>query len=162
MTPPPPSPPEHPERLAGVDVDLRDFILFAIHELGGRWQVGRGVTTDKEQAALYAKGRTERGEPPYTEDHPLGRTVTEARLSSETAHGVRRYGGCAVDLVAIHDDGSPDWTPPRYRALGALAKHCGFEWGGDFISARTGRPMADLGHVQSAHWKNIPVPPVVT
>jgi len=157
-----PPQPEHADRLTGVDPDLKDFILFAVRELGGRWQVARGATTDKEQAAIFAKGRTVKGEPPYTVDRPLGHPTTEAHSARETAHGVRRYGACAVDVVAINEDGSPDWSPTRYRQLGELAKHCGFEWGGDFVSARTGKPMADLGHVQVAHWRNIPIPPVLT
>lgn len=154
--------PEHAERLEGVDPDLQDFVTFAVRELGGRWSVARGKTTDTEQAAIYARGRTTPGIPPFTKERPLGTVASEARYAHETAHGVRRYGACAVDLVALHDNGQPDWAPERYRVLGELAKHCGFEWGGDFISARTGKRMDDLGHIQVAHWKNIPIPPVLT
>lgn len=163
MTPPQP---EHAERLERVDPALRDFVLFAVRELGGRWSVSHGVRNDEEQGKAYARGRTTPGEPPFTKDRPLGTTVTEARYARETAHGMRRYGGCAVDLVAIHEDGKVDWAPARYLALGALAKSCGFEWGGDFKrrNPKTGKlePFRDLGHVQVAGWRNIPAGPLTT
>jgi hypothetical protein len=138
---------DHLERLAGVEAPLIVFARRVPDELGGWWRIGRGVTTDKEQSALYAKGRTAPG--------PI---VTHAQDAHETAHGMRRYGGCAIDFVAMNDDGQPDWTPARYLALGAFARSLGFEWGGDFKDPHTGKPMADLGHVQMSAWKTIPLP----
>lgn len=146
---------EHQDRLAFVDAALVAFARRVPDVCGGRWGVVRGSTTDAQQAALYAKGRTVVGENP-TPERPLGKTVTNARNAHETAHGMRRFGACAVDFVALNDDGSLDWTPPRYQALGEFAKRCGFEWGGDFRDPKTGKPMQDLGHVQVANWRSIP------
>lgn len=148
------------ERLKDVDDVLVALVMRAATELGGRWRVGRGATTDEEQAALYARGRTVPGEG-CTPERPMGRTVTEARNSHETAHGIRAYGACAVDLIAMNDDGTPDWTPPRYIQLGAYAKARGFEWGGEFsrLDPRTGKrtPFRDYGHLQLAGWRTVPL-----
>lgn len=147
---------EKQERLVDVEISLVAFGLRVPQVLGGRWRVVRGKTTDAEQLALWQKGRELPGEACTTES-PLGRTVTNAKDCSETAHGLRQYGACAVDFVAMTDAGELDWTPARYLALGKLAKGLGFEWGGDFKIMRRGKmvSMGDYGHVQVKGWRSI-------
>lgn len=151
---------EHEERMANTDPALVAFARRVPEVLGGRWRIGRGCTTDAEQQALHDEGRITDG-PGVDAAHPHGRCVTEARLASETAHGCRQFGCCALDFIAMRDDGTPDWTPPRYRDLGRLAKAMGFEWGGDFtrLNPRTGKheSFPDLGHVQVSGWRSIPL-----
>lgn len=150
------------DRLDNVEPELVALVLRACAELGGRWRVVRGATTDAEQTALWAIGRTVVGQDP-TPERPMGRTVTQARNASQTAHGVRVNGACAVDLVALNDDGTPDWTEHRYRALGAYVKKRGWEWGGDFtVKVRKAgvvvtMPFFDGGHIQKPGWRSIPL-----
>jgi hypothetical protein len=158
MTPPSEFLLECQEKLARVEPVLTAFAQRVPKLVGGRWRVIRGATTDAEQALLYAKGRTIPGVA-CTPGRPLGSTVTEAKTASETAHGLRQFGACAVDLVAMNDDGTCDWSPPRYLVLGRVAKEMGFEWGGDFMVKRGGVMVAmhDNGHIQVPGWRSIPL-----
>lgn len=79
-----------------------------------------------EQAALYAKGRTE-----------PGRVITNAR-PGYSWHNFRR----AYD-VAVVAGGLVRWTGPEYRGAGEIGKSLGLVWGGDFGSIR-----GDLGHFE--------------
>ena len=157
------TPLQHPERLSGVEPELVAFCLRVPKILGGRWRVVRGVTSDKEQSALYAKGRTVVGER-ATAERPLGSSVTEAQTAAQSAHGMRKYGGCAVDLVAMNDDDTCDWEPARYEALGSLAQQMGLEWGGNFTVTHNGKvlPMHDNGHVGIRSWRSIPLKDATT
>lgn len=151
---------DHKERLRDVEPVLVAFCLRIPQVLGGWWRVGRGATTDAEQLQLWRKGREIPGEN-CTPERPLGHTVTEAKTAAETAHGVRLYGACGVDLIAMNPDGTCDWglVPTRYDALGELVRTFGFEWGGDFKvkTSKGTRNMGDLGHIQVAGWRSIPL-----
>lgn len=150
---------DHKERLRNVDPVLVAFCLRVPQVLGGWWRVGRGATTDAEQLELWRRGREVPGEN-CTPERPMGHTVTEAKSASQTAHGVRQHGACGVDLVAMNPDGTCDWGPKRYEAMGELVRTFGFDWGGDFEVKKAGGgtyEMRDLGHIQIAGWRGIPL-----
>lgn len=150
---------------------LAQLIHEAIVVLGGIWTVARCATDDARQAAEYAKGRTIKGTPPYPRERPLGDTVTEAKNSHETAHGIRVRmssdgqkvtGACAVDLLALSENGrAVENDPCLYIALGEFVKAHGFIWGGDFkrFNKTRGRwqTFFDGGHVEVADWKTLPL-----
>lgn len=95
------------------------------------------LRTKEEQDALYAKGRTTKGEPPYTAERPLGSTVTNAK-----GGGSWHNHGMAFDVVPLKN-GLPDWdaSPVTWEAIGKLGESLGLEWGGRW-------KMRDLGHFQ--------------
>ncbi len=142
----------HPERLKGVHPKLVSFVETLAEEMPWDVLVIYGLRTDEEQQALYAKGRTVKGEPPYTPQMPLGRTVTEAEFAKDTAHGC----GAAVDVVPLLA-GSPDWeTRESYEDMAHVAKRLGIGWGGDW----TGKAAGDLDHFFLFGWKDAaPTPP---
>lgn len=159
-----------PEKTEGCHVLILEFLILCA-KLPFDVLVVRGVATPGQQAALWAKGRTVKGEPPYTKERPLGRTVTDALRVEDTAHG----RGAAVDVVPVVD-GVPRWEAEsdaanlrRWFAIGELAESVRrekdgrpvYEWGGRFIRRNSkGRlvPFFDAGHVQLAGWRELPMP----
>ena len=73
---------------------------------------------------LYAKGRT---------TPPLGKAniVTNAR-GGQSWHNF----GLAFDIVVLDTIGKEDWDirHPAWKAVAALGKSVGLEWGGDWVS----------------------------
>ena len=93
---------------------------------------------DKEsQDALYAQGRT-----------TPGKIVTRAR-GGQSYHNYR----VAFDVVPLKN-GKPIWnsSDPVWQQIGAIGKHCGLEWAGDWPSFKeyphfqytTGLSIADF------------------
>lgn len=101
-------------------------LLEKLKEIGEDVLITDGYRTVSEQNALYAQGRTK-----------AGKIVTNAYgYDSMHTHGV------AIDLVPVGPLGIPlskrnklEWAATnRYRNIAAIAKHFGFEWGGDWSS----------------------------
>lgn len=148
----------HRERASGVDLRLQDFLT--------QWErigpfpimVGQygGVRTLVDQKYLYAKGRTIKGEPPYTTSQPLGQTVTDADSNSNSAHG--HAGG--LDVWPVNSLGQPQFTmtdpevAARYARIGSFAKNMGLEWGGDWPAQGK---RADYAHLQVTGWASLPL-----
>jgi hypothetical protein len=115
---------ESEERAAGVRAEFRPF-LAALRADQGRWAVGvdGGVRYDADIARLWAKGRTTKGEPPYTAEQPLGQVVTNVEHPEDGPHYVAYRA--ALDIWALDPaiprptllpNGHPEWA--RLRALG--------------------------------------------
>lgn len=98
-----------------------------------------GLRNSEEQDNLYALGRTRENPDGKTPTKPMGNIVTNARAW----HSWHNFG-IAVDLVYKDDHG--DWTWAKklddWKALGAVGKMYGFEWGGDW------QTFTDLPHFQ--------------
>jgi hypothetical protein len=148
----------HRDRANGVVPPLQDFLSH--WERVGPFPimvgVDGGVRTLVDQKRLYAKGRTTKGEPPYTATKPLGQTVTDADTNQNSAHG---HAG-ALDIWPVDALGRPqfDLNDPvvkaKYERIGSFAKNLGLEWGGDWplIGKR-----ADYPHIQVSNWAALPV-----
>lgn len=133
----------HQERLKGVHYKLHAFVTVAGNAVEWDILVTQGVRTDEQQAALYAKGRTEPGP-----------KVTNAATAKDSAHG----RGAAVDLCPVVN-GAPDWNDTsKFELLAAIAKRLGLEWGGDMVDPHTGEQMHDDDHFQIPGWRGIPFP----
>lgn len=148
----------HRERADGVDARLQNF-LTSWERIGPfPIMVGQygGVRTLADQQYLYAKGRTIKGEAPYTPERPLGQTVTDADSNSNSAHG---HSG-ALDIWPVSALGQPQFamTDPevaaRYARIGSFAKSMGLEWGGDWPAQGK---RADYAHIQVAAWASLPL-----
>jgi peptidoglycan L-alanyl-D-glutamate endopeptidase CwlK len=100
--------------------------VAACREAGITLLVTQAYRDMDEQAALYAKGRTE-----------PGRVVTNAR-PGYSWHNFRR----AYD-VAVVDGGQVIWAGPEYVRAGEIGKSLGLVWGGGFGSIK-----GDLGHFE--------------
>lgn len=82
------------------------------------------LRTVKEQDDLYEQGRTKPGQ-----------VVTNAR-------GLTSYHNYGLALDVVFNGSTPWGSQHNWKALGALGKKYGFEWGGDWTSLR------DLPHFQ--------------
>jgi D-alanyl-D-alanine dipeptidase len=85
---------------------------------GYTFKITSGTRTFSEQAALYAKGRTQ-----------PGAKVTNAKPGSSW-HNF----GLAYDLTLFQGDKNPVWEHPAYDLAGKIGKDLGLRWGGDFKS----------------------------
>lgn len=120
-------------------------IASALAELGHPILITDGVRTVEQQQALYAKGRTIKGEPPYTVARPLGRTVTQADgVHARSNHQTKADGfGHAIDCAFLDAAGRPSWDEDHpWRLYGEAAKSQGLRWGGDW--ERVDRPHIEL------------------
>lgn len=145
----------HRTRADGVLPQLQNFLSW--WEVKGAFPimvgVDGGVRDLTDQARLYAKGRTTRGEPPYTAERPLGQTVTGADTNVNSAHG----HAAALDLWPVDSLGRPQFNVNdptiyvRYLTIGSLAKQHGLSWGGDWISRK------DYPHIEIVGWASLPV-----
>lgn len=101
------------ERLGGVHPDLVRVVEAAAQHT--RFHVTEGVRSLKRQKQLLAEGKS--------------RTLKSRHLV-----------GCAVDLVAVTDDGKVSYDDDRMRAVAAAMKRAAgelgipIEWGGDWTS----------------------------
>lgn len=111
------------------------LLLTNINNVTGRkWVVVSGRRTMKEQAALYAQGRT-----------TAGKVVTKAPAGS-SAHNF----GLAADLAPLKlDDSDVDWNAPRslWQAMADMAVGIGLTAGFYFTT------IFDAPHVESKDWK---------
>lgn len=105
-----------------------------------------------DQNILYAMGRTTRSYVgPWTNDHPLGRVVTNARGGNsahnfmiKNAEGILIPAAKAFDIVpAIH--GKPIWDQynPLWQKLGDIGTNLGLNWYG-----RPDAPFREFPHFQ--------------
>ena len=85
-----------------------------------------GNRTCREQAELYAKGRTEPGP-----------KVTNAR----PGYSWHNFG-VAWDFVVFDAKGQPQWESPLMERCGRIAESLGLEWGGSW------KGFQDTPHVQ--------------
>lgn len=121
------------DRIALLHPKFRDEMTKIINEcnkeLTGRSQVriAQGLRTDKEQAALYAQGRTTKG-----------KIVTNAKAGQS----IHNYG-LAVDIVLIIDGKTASWDTKADWDLDGVADwmECvavfnkyGWDWGGNWKS----------------------------
>jgi len=154
----------------GTHITIIEFINLCELELPFELQIVRVGTTLTQQLELYAKGRTTKGEPPYTEAKPLGQVVTFVNTVKRSAHARL----AAVDVVPVVN-GELKWGTKlhadltRWYAIGALAERITdgrgqpvYKWGGRFNrrDPLTGKRelMFDAGHVEFAGWEDITVP----
>jgi len=99
--------------------DLLRSINAAVAPSVGRWISGyRG---EKEQNALYAKGRT-----------APGPRVTSARWPTSSHNGGGGTTGFACDIGFFTTGGTYIDEGPQYDIAGKLARAAGFNWGADF------------------------------
>ena len=99
--------------------DLLRSINAAVAPSVGRWISGyRG---EKEQNALYAKGRT-----------APGPRVTSARWPTSSHNGGGGKVGFACDIGFFTAGGTYLDEGPQYDVAGKLARQAGFHWGADF------------------------------
>lgn len=102
-----------PKDLRPLVARKRDALIAAALKAGMPIRVTEGVRSCSRQNELYAQGRT-----------TPGRIVTNARCG-ESMH---QYG-VAFDVVFRNTGYEGDW-----RALGAMGKKLGLEWGGDWVA----------------------------
>lgn len=114
--------------LASVDPALAQVIRAAAQS-PVRFQVIQGLRTGAQEAAEVAAGKS---------------TTLHSRHLGRACNGL----AAAVDVCALTDQGSADWTPARYGQIAAQirlaadALNVPIEWGGDWKSFR------DLDHFQ--------------
>jgi hypothetical protein len=144
------------ERADGVDARLQAFLDW--WEANGPFELlvlkHGGLRSQRVVDELFAQGRTQPGPPCRCKvkpcmKHPLGLTVTNAKLASQTPHG--RAGGLdAAPLI----DGRVSWDEWKwFLTYGELAEKRGLEWGGRWTDPRDGP------HVQVPDWERLPFPP---
>lgn len=115
------------EKAEKVVADMNAYA--GAHMLHYNWRITDGYRSVEEQKALYAKGRTRRGQ-----------IVTYA-------DGVKRKSkhqySMAVDIAPFHGY-TLDYkvADAHWRFLGHVARSHGLEWGGDWEKIR------DMPHVQ--------------
>lgn len=101
-------------RLDGVHPDLQRVVI-ACAAAGARFQVTEGCRTAERQQTLFAAGKS--------------KTLKSRHLT-----------GHAVDLVAVHEDGTVTYDEPDMKALAKAMKAAAasigipIEWGGDWKS----------------------------
>lgn len=111
-----------------------------------------GLRTNKEQAALYALGRTVVNPQGKTAKKPMGNIVTNAKAGQS----VHNYG-FAVDMCLIIDgkvaswDTKKDWDGDKVsdwdECVKVFAKH-GWTWGGNW------RNFKDMPHFEKIGFNN--------
>ena len=124
------------DRLVGVHPDLATKILRildAMRILGWDLRVTQGLRSDKEQAALYAQGRTA----------PGPRVTNCDGVTSKSKHQRQADGhGHAVDVV-FWVKGGPSWDDKLPWGLyGAMGQALGLTWGGSW------RTLKDSPHLE--------------
>lgn len=100
--------------------------LRMCREAGINVKIICGTRSYEEQAALYAKGRTE-----------PGKKVTNAR----PGYSWHNFG-VAWDFVVFDKQGQPQWDSPLMDRCGKIGKEIGLEWGG------TWKRFVDKAHLQ--------------
>lgn len=118
-------------RLKKIHPELASRVRTLIEHLaanGMQVEVVQGMRTFAEQDALYAQGRTKKGQ-----------VVTKAK-GGQSNHNY----GLAVDLCPFTPDGQPNWNAPNsmWMAIGSEAEKLGLEWGGGW------KKFIDKPHVQ--------------
>ena len=104
--------------------DLLRAVNAAVAPAVGRWISGyRG---EKEQNALYAKGRT-----------APGPRVTSARWPTSSHNGGGGTTGFACDIGFFSAGGTYLDEGPQYDVAGNLARAAGFHWERTSVTART-------------------------
>jgi peptidoglycan L-alanyl-D-glutamate endopeptidase CwlK len=92
----------------------RNLVRMAADQ-GIRIIVTSGLRTYEEQQQKYAQGRT-----------TPGKIVTNAKAG----YSMHNFG-LAFD-VTIFSGSTPVWESPNYKAIGAIGRSLGLEWGGDW------------------------------
>ena len=121
----------HPKIIESV----QSFIEKAEEELNITLRIVQGFRTFKEQADLYAQGRTK-----------PGRIVTW----SPAGASYHNYG-LAIDIVPIKNHVA-DWNY-HYKDIKPFATEFGFTWGGDFPAGKK-----DLDHFENKfgyNWRTL-------
>lgn len=136
--------PRSEKAIATLHERVRPYARALVHAAraqGITIKVTSGLRTYAEQDALFAQGRT-----------GPGKIVTGAR-GGYSNHNF----GTAFD-VTIFKGAEPVWESPAYKAVGALGRGLGLEWGGDWKS------LVDEPHFQlrPAWAKGLPERAMVT
>lgn len=144
------------ERAAGVDATLLAFLDWWEESGPFGLVVLRygGLRSQRLQSELFAQGRTQPGPPCHCRakpcpTHPLGLTVTNAALASQTPHG----RAAALDAAPLVDGVVPwgDWR--LFQKYGEAAERQGFVWGGRWKEPKDGP------HIECPGWRTRPLPP---
>lgn len=107
-------------QLVNPDLSAKITQLAEMMELAGEpIQVVQGLRSWAQQAALYAKGRTQSGD--IVTNAPAGHSWHEFGMACDV---------CPESLLSL-----PNWSPgsPVWNDLGAKGKSLGLYWGGDFV-----------------------------
>lgn len=144
-------------RIATLHPSVRVEVAKIIEEINTTRLTGvakciitQGMRTFAEQDALYAKGRTVKGDSGVTAKKPLGNTVTKAKAGQsvhnygfavDIALGIDRNGDGKFEQIVwdekkdFDNDMQADWME-----CVAVFKKYGWTWGGDW------RSFTDLPH----------------
>lgn len=138
--------------------DLHEFIRERARKFieeckFGEWQafMTDGYRTAKEQAELYAQGRTK-----------SGKRVTNAK-AGESVHQYR----LAFDIAFVNKKGEVSWNPLLYIQAGKIAKKYGLEWGGNWLQFKDMPHFQDTGgltikELQAGKLPNLPKSGTIT
>ena len=107
-------------------------LIRQMAEIGHPVRVAQGLRTQLQQAALYAKGRTEKGPKVTNCDGYVKKSNHQSKADG--------YGH-AVDLCFVSPEPFAEEHP--WAEMGARAKALGLEWGGDWTSFPD-RPHVEL------------------
>lgn len=112
-------------------------VLEAMKQHGAPMKVTHGFRTVEQQRALFAKGRTVKGDG-VTAKRPMGRIVTHCDgVIKESDHQSGRAADCAFIGLDPYAESHP------WALYGAEAKKAGLVWGGDFKNLND-RPHVEL------------------
>lgn len=149
---------QHLERLHGVAPILRKPVLRLLELSAQKLQVTllivHGFRSVQEQFRLYQQGRRfDREQGIWVVDDPTA-IVTKAKPGTSAHNLVDRLGtpcALAVDLIPLHEDGTPDWTPGElfWDDLYELSWKVGLDPLGDPIGALY---QGDRGHFEEPGW----------
>lgn len=131
------------------------FAVFAqeIKKAGIAIVIAYTVRSQKEQEALYAKGRR-----PYEEVNKLLREAGLPVMSSPAENVIvtqtmdsPHLFGIAVDVVPIVNN-KADWGNVQvYTKIGQIAESLGLEWGGRWKTLYP--PNGDMPHIELKNWR---------
>lgn len=123
------------QRLRGVHprlIDAIDALLTQMATIGHPMMVAQGLRTAKQQADLYAQGRTTKGP----------RVTNADGVTHKSNHQAKADGyGHAVDLCFVHPEPFADEHP--WQEMGIRAERLGLKWGGRWKSFPD-RPHVEL------------------
>lgn len=123
------------QRLRGVHprlIDAIEDLLAQMATIGHPMMVTQGLRTAKQQAELYAQGRTTKGP----------RVTNADGVKAKSNHQAKADGyGHAVDLAFVSPEPFADSHP--WTEMGIRAERLGLKWGGRWVSF-TDRPHVEL------------------
>jgi peptidoglycan L-alanyl-D-glutamate endopeptidase CwlK len=133
--------------MQGVHPQLWELVRLWCAKLDFDVLIASGVRTNREQADLYALGRTK-----------PGKIVTYASGAALTPHGRRFFDGkaygCAIDAYPAINNAPEFDDMSKLQAMAEAADGLGgIVWGGRF------KNLPDYGHWEIATWRLSPAAP---